>query len=132
MTEKHKSELEGLLVDAQEGDLDRALLAALEGRVALERSGKRLLPRPLLFDLSIRHRLLGLFLAREAMARLDLGEHEAEVEAAVLATESQVPIKTCREYLSRMVSQKLLEKGRQGYRLPRWNVLRALDELKEE
>ncbi len=83
--EDKRSELEALFVDRQEGNMDRALREALEGRVAIEKSSGRLLSKPGLFKLGQGQRLLVLLLARHALARLGLGEGDLELPTEELA-----------------------------------------------
>jgi len=126
---KQKSELEALLVDEQEGDIDKALRHALEGRVALQRGQARVLSRPGLFELQLRDRLMVLLLARHAMKRLGLTEDLHISTAEMLAGEGQIPIQRTREYLSRLKSRGVVEKADGGYVIPSWNIIRAIDEL---
>jgi hypothetical protein len=127
---KQKSELEQLLVDTSEGDVDRILLEALSGRVALDKATGHILPRPGLYKLPQRGRLIVLLLARHALRILGLPGASSEAAPETLAAESQVQIKSCREYLSRLKSDGMVTKVDGGYQLPVWNILRAVDELK--
>jgi hypothetical protein len=123
------SELEGLLVENEEGNVDKLLFEALEGRIAMERSSGRIVPRPGLFKLSQPERLIVLLLARHAAMKLGLPEATLEVAAEQLATDSQIPVKSCREQLSRLKASGLVNKASSGYVLPSWNLLVAMDEL---
>jgi|SRR5882672_476821 len=127
---KPKSELEKLLVDTAEGDVDRILLEALSGRVALDKSTGKILPRPGLYKLPQRARLIVLMLARHAVRILTLPSASAEATPEALAAEAQVPVKSCREYLSRLKSSGVVQKGGVGYELPVWSIFRAVEELK--
>jgi hypothetical protein len=126
---KPNSELEALLVDSEEGDVDKALRQALEGRVALQRGQSRALSRPGLFELQLRDRLLLLLLARHAMKRLGLTEGLQASTAEMLASEGQIPVQRAREYLSRLKSRGVVGKTDEGYIIPSWNIIRAIDEL---
>jgi hypothetical protein len=123
------TELEALLVENEEGDVDKLLLEALEGRIAMERGSGRIVPRPGLFKLSQPQRLIVLLLARHAALKLGLPDAKLEVPTEDLASCCQVPVKSCREQLSRMKAGGLINKGSSGYVLPSWNLLVAMGEL---
>ena len=127
---KGKSELEALLVDAEESDIDRALKEILEGKLALQRGSSRVLPRPALFALQIRQRILILLLARHAMSLLGLTKGVDSATAESLASEGQFDVKTAREYLSRLKATGLIERTEAGFAIPQWNLLRAIDEVR--
>lgn len=127
---KNKSELEALLIDSEEADIDKRLREVLEGKVAFDRTSGRLVVRPGLFALGQRERVLVLLLGRHALVRLGLPDACLEVDPAVLAEQAQVPLKNCREYLSRLKSKRIVEKKARGYALPTWNILLIADELK--
>jgi hypothetical protein len=124
-----KSELEKLLVDTAEGDVDRILLEALNGRVSLDRATGKILPRPGLYKMPQRGRLIVLLLARHAVRILTLPGANTEATPEALAAEAQVPVKSCREYLSRLKSSGVVQKGSVGYELPVWSIFRAVEEL---
>lgn len=123
------SRLRSLIVDSTGTDTDELLFRVLENRIAFEKSTGRLLPRHGLFELDWKQRLLLLLLARRARLRLEFPAASEQATAAELAAEAQVPIKTCREYLSRLKSTGLIERKGEGYALPDWNTLRAAEEL---
>jgi hypothetical protein len=123
------SKLRSLIVDSTDSDTEESVFRALEGRVAFEKGSGRLLVRRGLFELDWKRRLLVLLLARRAMVRLGIPGALDEVGAAALAAESQVQLKTCREYLSRFKATGLIERKGDGYTLPEWNTLRAAEEL---
>jgi hypothetical protein len=123
------SELESLLVENQEGDIDRILREALEGRIAIEGSSGLVVPRPGLFKLSQSQRLVVILLARHAASRLGILNVSLEVPAEDLAGGAQVPVKNCRELLSRLKGIGLIQKGASGYFLPKWNILQAVGDL---
>jgi hypothetical protein len=127
---KAKSELEKLLVDTTEGDVDRVLLEGLSGRVALDKATGRILPRPGLYKLPQRARLIVLLLARHALKILGLPGASTEASPEELAGESQVNVKSCREYLSRLKAEGLVQRAEKGYELPVWNIIRAADEIR--
>src|SRR2546427_2034755 len=124
-----KSELEALIVDNREGEIDRALRQVLEGRVAFEREGGRVLVRSGLYDLPQQQRLLVLLLARHAATRLGLPRAQLAVELATLAEEAQIGIKSCREYLSRLKARRIVQKTTTGYELPAWNIMALAGDL---
>lgn len=128
--DKRRSELEALLVDAEEADIDRRLREVLEHRVAVERTSGRIVVRPELLKLSQRQRLLSLLVARHALSRLGLGTGELEVDPAVLASEAQVRLKNVREYLSKLKAEGVVAKGPKGYSVPAWNILLVADEIR--
>ena len=127
---KPKSELEKLLVDTTEGDVDRILLEGLSGRVALDKATGRILPRPGLYKLPQRARLVVLLLARHALKILNLPGASTEASPEDLAGEGQVNVKSCREYLSRLKADGLVKRGEKGYEIPVWNIIRAVDEVR--
>lgn len=127
--ERRSVELEGLLVDADEGEVDRRLRAALHGKVVVDRGTGRIIARPALLSLPQGQRLLVLLLARHAVLRLGLGDGEVEVDPESLASESQVNLKTCRELLSKLKAKGLVTKGDRGYKVPEWNILLVAQDL---
>jgi hypothetical protein len=128
--EKRRSELESLLVDAEEADTDRILREALGGRIAIDRNSGRVLPRQGLMGLSQSQRLVVLLLARHVLKRLGIGSGVLEADAGELANEGQIPLQTTRELLSRLKKQGIFAKGAAGYLVPDWNVLLAAEKLK--
>ena len=125
------SKLVGLLVDSEGVDAENFLFAVLDGRLAFEKTSGRILPKPSLYDLPGRKRLLVLLLARHAALKLGLASATIWASPSSLAAEAQMPLKTVGEYLSRLKSNGLVEKGADGYSLPAWNLLRAGAELEK-
>lgn len=125
--QKRRSELEALFVESAEGDVDRVLRGALEGRVSFERATGRMLPRPGLFKLSQRKKIVVLLLARQALNRLEVAGARLEATAEELAGEGQMPAKSCGEQLSRLKASRLVQKGVHGYAIPSWNILAAAE-----
>jgi hypothetical protein len=125
------SKLAGLLVDSEGVDAENFLFGVLDGRIAFEKTSGRILPRPSLYDLPGRKRLLILFVARHAATKLGLPSASIWASPSSLAAEAQMPLKTVGEYLSRLKSRGLVEKGADGYSLPAWNLLRAGAELEK-
>lgn len=115
------SELEGLFVEDGEQAIDAVLRSALENLVGLTRDG-RLIPKPAFQKLSDPNRVLVALLAKQAMARLRIPDAGPEATADRLAEECMVPVKSCREYLSRFKSRRLLDKNQKGYFIPAWAV----------
>jgi hypothetical protein len=131
--EKQKqSELESLLVENEEGDVDKVLRMTLEGRIAIERSSGLIVSRPGLFKLSQAQRLIVLLLARHASYRLGIPNISLEASAEDLASGAQVPVKNCRELLSRLKASGLISKGTAGYTIPKWNLLQATRDLPQQ
>lgn len=126
------SKLAGLVVDSDGPDAENFLFAVLDGRLAFERMSGRILPKPSLFELPGRKRLLVLLLARHAAMKLGLVSASVWASSTALASEAQMPLKTVGEYLSRLKAAGLIEKGAEGYSLPAWNLLRAGAELSKE
>jgi len=127
---KKRSELETLLVDADEGDTDRILREALATRIAIDRTSGKVLPRQGLMTLSQSQRLIILLLARHALKRLGIGSGLIEARAEELANEGQIPLQTTRELLSRLKKQGIFSKTDDGYAVPDWNVLLAAERIK--
>lgn len=125
-----KSELEALLVETEEGDIDRRLREALEDRVVFERASGRIIVRPGLLKLSQRQRIVALLMARHVLSRLGIGSGELEVDPTILANEAQVLLKNVREYLSKLKREGKVAKGPKGYSVPSWNILLMCDELR--
>jgi hypothetical protein len=121
--------LKSLIVDSTGSDTEEVLFKALQNRISFEKTTGRLLPRQGLFELDGRRRLIALFLARQARGRLELPRGAEQANATELASESQMPVKTCREYLSRLKSIGIIERRGNGYYLPEWNILRAAEEI---
>lgn len=124
-----KSDLEALVVDSQEGDIEKMLKKALDGRVVFLRGQARVVSRPALFELQLRQRLLALLLARHAMKMLGLTPGVVLVSPQSLASESQIPVQRTREYLSRLKREGLVERTNDGYAIAEWNIFRAAEEL---
>ncbi len=114
-------ELEALLVDDSEQAIDGLLSNVLQPYVGLTREG-RMVTKPQFLKLSDATRLLAALLARQAMIRLKLPGAKAEASAEELQNECMVPLKSTREYLSRLKSRRLLEKGEGGYFVPTWAI----------
>jgi len=117
-TERSK-ELEGLFVDESEQAVDGLLRTTLEPFVGFTREG-RVVTKPAFLELSHANRLLVMLLARQAAVRLSLPGATMEATAENLQQECMVPVKSCREYLSKMKAKRLLEKNAQGYLVPQW------------
>ena len=114
-------ELEALIVDDSDEAIDIVLRRALEPYMRFSREGRMIRKEPFLM-LSDPAKLLVHLLGRRAMTRLSLPNAAAEVTADVLHTECGVPLKSCREYLSRFKGRRLLEKDSHGYFVPTWAV----------
>jgi DNA-binding transcriptional ArsR family regulator len=126
------SKLRSLIVDSTSSDTEEMLFRALQNRVSFEKTTGKLLPRQGLFELDGKRRLIALFLARQARLHLELPTAPEEASATELASESQMPVKTVREYLSRLKSGGLIERRGDGYVLPSWNTLRAAEEVLQD
>lgn len=114
-------ELEGLLVDEGEQAIDAVLRGVLEPYIGFMRDG-RMITKPQFLKLSDPTRILVALLGRQAMVRLGLPGAKAEASADRLQGECMVPLKSCREYLSRFKSRRLLAKNEVGYFVPTWAV----------
>src|SRR5215472_2697883 len=112
---KRRSELEDLVVDADEGNTDRVLREALRGRIVIDRSSGRILPRQGLTNLSQSDRLIALLLGRHALKRLAIGSGALDARAEELANEGQIPLQTTRELLSRLKKLGVISKSDTGY-----------------
>ncbi len=121
--------LEDLLVEEDDQNVDMLLGDVLKGRIAIEKATGRVVPRPGLYRLSEQRRLLLLLLAPHAARKLGHAEAQLELSAEQLASQGQVPIKNCREQLSRLKGQAVISRGSNGYLLPAWNVLLAAETL---
>ncbi len=116
-----RNELEGLLVDEDEQAGDKLLREVLEKFVGLTREG-RVVTKPAYLKLSHQNRLLVSLMARQAMARLGLPSATVEASAEALEKEAMVPLKSCREYLSKLKKARLLDKNKRGYFVPLWSL----------
>ena len=116
---KQSSELEGLLIEDGDQAIDSMLRRVLAPYVGFTRAGKMITKAPFL-ELGDSARLLVALLARQAAARLALPGAAPEADAEALHAECQVPLKSCREYLSRFKQRRLLEKNETGYFVPTW------------
>jgi hypothetical protein len=114
-------ELEGLLVDDGEPAIDGLLRRVLEPYVRLTREG-RLITTERFLSLSDPNKILVFLLGRRAMIRLNIPNAAAEASADVLHSECGVPLKSCREYLSRLKARRLLERNEKGYFVPGWAI----------
>jgi hypothetical protein len=117
-----QTELESLFVDESgEEAIDTVLRTVLEQFVGFTRDGK-IVTRQSFLKLSDPTRILVALLARRAMVRLNIPGAKQEAGADQLAAECLVPLKSCREHLSRYKSRRLLEKNLTGYFVPAWAV----------
>ena len=128
MDDKKGSELEGLFVDDGDDAVDAVLRATLEKFVGITRDGKTV-PKPAFLKLSDPQKILIALLARLAKVRLNIPGYVREGTADELASECIVPVKSCREYLSRLKARKLLEKADSGYFVPNWAVSNVAAEI---
>jgi hypothetical protein len=127
MTENASSnELEALFVDDDQPAIDGALRMALAPVVGFTRDGK-LVPKPPFLKLPDTGKILAALLARQAMTRLKIAGATLEATAETLADECAVPVKSCREHLSRFKSRKILDKNDNGYFLPVWSITEAAE-----
>jgi hypothetical protein len=117
-----QTELESLFVDESgEEAIDTVLRTVLEQFVGFTRDGK-LVTKQRFLKLSDPNRILVALLARRAMVRLNVPGAKQEAVADQLGAECLVPLKSCREYLSRYKARRLLEKNAAGYFVPAWAV----------
>ncbi len=123
MTEQSSvpKELEALFVDDNEQAIDSLLRTCLEPIIGFTRDGRLVTKAPFL-KLPDTARILAALLARQAMVRLHVPGAKAEAGAEQLGTDCAVPIKSCREYLSRFKSRRLLDKNESGYFVPIWAI----------
>ena len=123
MTEKDQvsTELQGLFVEDGEEAVDSVLRNCLEKFVGITRGGK-IVPRESFLDLTDTSKILVCLLARLAKVRLNIPGATNCGSAEELAGECIVPVKSAREYLSRLKARKLLEKSASGYLVPAWAV----------
>ena len=115
------SELEALFVDEGVQAIDSVLRTVLEQFVGFTRDG-RIITKPPYLKLSDPTRVLVSLLGRQAMARLKISGVRQEANPEELASECLVPVKSCREYLSRLKARRLLDKNEAGYFVPTWAV----------
>ncbi len=127
--EVRRGELEGLLVEEEDRNVDKLMADVLTGRIAVEKATGRVVPRAGLYRLSEQRRLLLLLLAPHAARKLGHADAQLELSPEQLASQGQVPIKNCREQLSRLKGQGVISRGSNGYLLPPWNVLLAAETL---
>ena len=116
-----RNELQALLVDEDEQAADKLLREVLQRFVGLTREG-RVVTKPQYLKLSHQNRLLVSLMARQAMVRLGLPSASVEASAEVLEREAMVPLKSCREYLSKLKKARLLDKNERGYFVPLWSL----------
>lgn len=120
------NELESLLVEENEQAVDVLLRKALTGLVGFTREGS-VITKPAFLQLSHQNRILVSLLARQAMVRLNLPNASAEAAPGILQAECMVPLKSCREYLSKLKKSRLVDKNAQGYFIPLWAVSNVVD-----
>lgn len=121
---KEPSELEGLFVDRSEQAIDTVLRSVLEQFVGFTRDG-RIVTKPAFLKLAGPSRIMVVLLARQAMLRLGIPGATQEATPDNLAPECLIPLKACREYLSRLKARRLLDKSTAGYFVPTWAVSAA-------
>jgi len=115
------SELEALFLDDTEQAVDGMLRATLEPIIGFTRDGK-LVTKSALLKLPDISRILAALLARQAMVRLKLPNARVEATADQLENEVAVPLKSCREHLSRLKARRMLDKNDSGYFVPVWAI----------
>lgn len=125
---KPSSELESLFVDEGDDAVDSVLKATLEKFVGITRDGKTV-SKPGFLKLPDTTRILVALLAKLAKERLKILGASKQGSADELASECLVPLKSAREYLSRLKARKLLEKDEHGYFVPYWAVANVADEI---
>jgi len=126
MTEQQTNPLQSLLVDEGEQAIDIRLSEALKNFLAFTKEG-RLVTKPEFLKLSHPNRILVVLLGRHAMVRLSLPDSVPEATPEVLEKDCLVPLKSCREYLSRLKTRRMLEKNEKGYYIPTWALTTAAD-----
>ena len=119
------SELAALFVEDSEQAVDGLLRSTLEPLLGLTRDGK-VITKPAFVKLSIPARILSILLARQAMVRLKVPGAKASATPEELETECLVPLKTCREVLSKLKARRILVKNDEGYVVPVWSVPQAV------
>lgn len=124
-------ELEALFVDDSEQAIDSILRSCLEPVIGFTREGKLVTKAPFL-KLSDSARILAALLARQAMSRLRLLGARSEATAEELAGDCAIPIKSCREYLSRFKTRRLLEKNDAGYFVPIWAIAEVAEAVRNK
>ena len=124
------SQLESLLVDEGEQALDALLQKILQPYATFTRSG-RMISKPEFLKLSHTGRLLVCLLGRRAMVRLALPNATLELTPEQMEAECAIPLKSCREYVSRMKARRLLDKNAIGYFVPTWAVQTACETVEK-
>jgi hypothetical protein len=124
-------DLEALFVEEGEQAVDSKLRTVLEGYVGFTRDG-RIVTKPAFLKLSQQSRILVALLARQAMVRLKLEGALLERSAESLQEECLIPLKSCREYLSRLKKRRLIEKNASGYFVPIWAISTVAEALQAE
>lgn len=124
-------ELEGLLVEEDEQAIDVLLREVLGRFVGFTREG-RFVMKPDFLKLSHQNRLLVALLARHAAVRLNLPRAAVEATPETLQQECMVPLKSCREYLSKLKRNRFLEKNSKGYFVPDWALSTAAKSLRQQ
>lgn len=124
-----KQHLADLLVDEDRvtDDLVRDLLISFVG---LSKTEAKIVPKPPFTKLPHPQKILLYLLARHAMVRLKIPGASLAANAENIAEGSLVPIKSCRETLSRLKAAGLVEKGEDGYAIPAHSLLRVEGEIR--
>ena len=123
------SELEALFVEDNETALEGLMRSALEPVIGLTREGRLITKSPFL-KLADTSKILTVLLAKQAMTRLNLPSAKPQATADQLEEICQVPLKSCRENLSRLKAKRLLEKDDAGYFVPGWAISDVCQVLK--
>lgn len=124
------SQLESLLVEDGPQALDTLLQETLSPFASFTRTG-HMVTKPEFLKLSHTNRLLVCLLGRHAMVRLSLPNATLELGAEQLEKECAVPLKSCREYLSRLKTHRLLDKNSNGYFVPTWAAQSVSENIKK-
>lgn len=125
-----KSVLEELLIDEDKvtDDLIKELLSPYVG---LSKSEDKIVPKHGFADIPQPKRVLLYLLGRHAMERLKIPKASLSASTEKIAESCLVPLKSCREILSRLKGDGLIAKNKEGYLIPVHSLLRVAGELRE-
>ncbi len=128
--EKKKSVLADLLVDEIKvtDELVKELLAPYVG---LSKTEDKIVPKMEFTQLSQQQRILLYLLARHAMVSLNIPKASLHAKSERIAESCLVRLQTCRETLSRLKADGLVEKNKDGYSLPVHSLFRVAGEFRK-
>lgn len=123
-----RSILEDLLVD-EDKLTDELVKNSLAPHLGLSKSSDQIVPKPGFSELPQPTRILLYLVSRYAATKLKLPGASLSASVDKISENCMIPIKSCREILSRLKGTGLISKDQGGYLIPVHSLLRVTGEL---